>query len=300
MPMHHTRFLSYVDAVARSGSIRKAAERLHVASSAVNRRVQDLERELGTPIFERLPRGVRLTAAGEIFLSYIRRRDADLEHVRSEIEDLGGLRRGAVAIAASQAVAHGLLPREIVAFQGRYPGIAFKARICDRDEAVRAVTSFETDLALVFNPPRTHEFRALAEIEQRMCALVAPDHPLAGQRAVRIKDCARYPIALPDSSLSGRALLEEHFARASLRLEPRLESNSFEMMRNFARVCGGVCFQVQIGAERGVASDLVAVPIEERGLPRGRLVLGALRGRVLPIAAARFAEQLEARLVAMR
>src|SRR5476649_2004153 len=78
MSMQHTRFLRYVDAVARAGSIRRAAERLHLASSAVNRRILDLEEELGAPIFERLPRGVRLTAAGELFVAYVRRRLADL------------------------------------------------------------------------------------------------------------------------------------------------------------------------------------------------------------------------------
>jgi len=55
--MNHLRFLRYADEVARAGSIRQAAERLHVAPSAVNRRIQDIEEELGTPIFERLPRG---------------------------------------------------------------------------------------------------------------------------------------------------------------------------------------------------------------------------------------------------
>lgn len=79
--MNHLRFLRYVDEVARAGSVRQAAERLHVAPSAVIRRIQDLEHELGTPIFERLPRGMRLTAAGELFVAYIRQRHADLEPI---------------------------------------------------------------------------------------------------------------------------------------------------------------------------------------------------------------------------
>ena len=64
--MKHLRILDYVDEVARSGSIRKAAEQLNVTASAVNRRIMDLEEELGAPLFERLPRGVRLTTAGEL------------------------------------------------------------------------------------------------------------------------------------------------------------------------------------------------------------------------------------------
>ena len=70
--MNHLRFLSYVDEVARVGSMRQAAERLHIAPSAVNRRILDIEEELGTLLFERLPRGVRLTSAGELFVIYIR------------------------------------------------------------------------------------------------------------------------------------------------------------------------------------------------------------------------------------
>jgi Transcriptional regulator len=64
--MKHLRIMRYVDEVARTGSIRKAADQLSVTASAVNRRIMDLEDELGTPIFERRPRGVRLTAAGEV------------------------------------------------------------------------------------------------------------------------------------------------------------------------------------------------------------------------------------------
>src|SRR4051812_49897246 len=64
------RVLSYVDAVARCGSIRKAADVLNVASSALNRQILDLESDLGSPLFERLPRGVRVTSAGGGCLVY--------------------------------------------------------------------------------------------------------------------------------------------------------------------------------------------------------------------------------------
>ena len=109
--MNHMRFLKYVDEIARAGSIRQAAERLHVAPSAVNRRLQDIEDELGTPIFERMPRGMRLTAAGELFIRYVRTRNAQLEQVRSQIEELKGLRRGTVRLVVSQACSAAGWPR---------------------------------------------------------------------------------------------------------------------------------------------------------------------------------------------
>ena len=66
--MRHLRLLSYINEVARTGSIRRAAEQLNLTPSALNRRIQDVEAELGTAIFERLPRGVRLNAAGELLI----------------------------------------------------------------------------------------------------------------------------------------------------------------------------------------------------------------------------------------
>lgn len=288
--MQHLRFLHYVDAVARHGSIRGAADALHVAASAVNRRVQDLEDELGTPLFERLPRGVRLTAAGELFLGYARRRSADLDQVRSQIEDLRGVRRGRVAVAASQALAPAFLPRAIVEYQAAHPGVVFEVKVQDRDRAVQAVLEFQADLALVFNPPDVRGLRVLAQARQRTCAIVASDHPLAGRTSVRLKDCLQYPLALPDASLSGRGVLDDLFEKSSARPMAPLTSNSYELMRGFAREAGGISFQIEIGA--GASAGAVAIPIEERNLPAGRLVLLALRERVLPVGAASFAEFL--------
>src|ERR1700704_1034862 len=82
------RVLTYFDAVARYGSIRKAADALNLASSALNRQILDLEMDLGAPLFERLPRGVRLTSAGEAFLVYARLVISELKAVESRIEQL--------------------------------------------------------------------------------------------------------------------------------------------------------------------------------------------------------------------
>src|SRR5579862_6135380 len=127
--MRPQRILLYVNAVARHGSIRKAAESLHIASSALNRRILDLEAQVGSTLFERLPRGVRLTASGELFINYVRRALADLELVGSQIEHLRGLVRGRVRIAASESVAGRLLPAAITEFQARHPGVQFSVTI---------------------------------------------------------------------------------------------------------------------------------------------------------------------------
>ena len=144
MSMRHLRFLRYVDEVARAGSIRKAAEQLHVTASAVNRRVMDLEEELGAPLFERRARGVRLTAAGELFVRYIREQSGDVERMKSQIEDLKGLRRGTVRIACSQALALDFLPREIAGYRDEISAGRIRGKVLDHERAMASLAALRS------------------------------------------------------------------------------------------------------------------------------------------------------------
>ncbi len=295
--MNHLRFLNYVDEVARAGSIRQAAERLHIAPSAVNRRVQDLEHELGTPIFERLPRGVRLTAAGELFVAYIRSRSAQLDQVRSEIEDLQGLRRGSVNLVASQALAPAFLPRAVADFRTTHPLVSVQARIGDHLQAVKALRDFEIDLALVFNLAPDAGIQRIVEFEQKLVATMHCTHPLAQQAELRMRDCVNYPMVLPVRDIGGRQLLDRFMARSSLKLRPVVESNSFEFLRGYLYYEQAISFQIAIGAVTD-GGQLINREIADRGFPGGQLVLASLRGRQLPVIAHAFAAHLTAALSA--
>ncbi len=298
--MKHQRFLHYLDAVARAGSIRKAAEQLHVTSSAVNRRIMDLEEELETPLFERRPRGVRLTAAGELFVHYVREQSADLDRVRSQIEDLKGMRRGTVRIAVSQALAVEFLPREVAAYRARFPYVHFDVRVEDHNRAMDRLGSYEVDLVLVFRPPYLANFRPLMMFEQRLVAMMPSNHPLAAKKVIRLRDCAPYPIALAEQGIGGRQLLDEVLGRSNFRFDVVAQSNSFEFLRHLVTRDNVVSFQLQIGAISDEERGIVTREIDERDAPRGDLVLGQLRGRSLPVASAKFAEQLSQSLLALR
>ena len=299
--MRHLRILQYVDEVARSGSIRKAADQLNVTASAVNRRITDLEVELGAPLFERRPRGVRLTAAGEVFVNYLRHQNGEAERMKSQIEDLKGMRRGTVRIACSQALALEFLPRQIGEFRKRHPSVAFDVKVFDHEQAMAALAGYEVDLALVFRPPFLANFHPLMVLEQRIMAVMSVKHPLAGRRTVRLRDCAAYPVALPERSIGGRQLLEEVIARRRITFQIGAESNSFEMLRGLVLEANLISFQIDIGTVRPRNKlGLVARDIDDRDLPRANLVLGQLRSRNLPIPTAIFAERLVRALEDMR
>ena len=299
--MKHLRILSYVDEVARSGSIRKAAERLNVTASAVNRRIADLESELDAPLFDRRPRGMRLTAAGEIFIHYLRGHNGEVERMKSQIEDLKGLRRGTVRIACSQALALDFLPRQIAEFRKTHPLVSFDVKVVDHEWAMAALAAFEVDLVVVFRPPFLVNFQPMMTLEQRLVAVLPKKHPLAARKSLRLSDCAGYPVAMPERSIGGRQLLEEISARSGLTFNIAAESNSFEMLRGLVVHAGLISFQIQIGAmPHGSKLGFVAREIDGRDVPRANLVIGRLRGRNLPIATAVFAEALSRGLEAMR
>ena len=291
--MKHLRILRYVDEVARAGSIRKAADHLNVTSSALNCRIMDLEDELGARLFERRPRGVRLTAAGEVFVHYLREQSDNVERMQSQIEDLKGLRRGTVRIACSQALALDFLPREVSEFRALHPFVAFDVKVLDHEQAMTALAAYEVDLVLVFRPPFLANFHPLMRLEQRLVAVMSEGHPLAGRKSVRLRDCARYPVALPERSIGGRQLLDEVSARTGLRFTIAAESNSFEFLRGLVVHANLISFQIRIGTmPDGNKLGLVAREIDDRDVPRANLVLGQLRGRNLPVPAAVFAERL--------
>ncbi|MCC0808201.1 LysR family transcriptional regulator [Methylobacterium sp. W2] len=293
--MKHLRTLTYVSEVARRGSIRRAAEALNIAPSALTRQIQDLEYELGTPIFERLAQGMRLNAAGELLVRHIRDQVSDMERVRSQIADLSGVRRGHVALACSQAFVNQVVPDEVRAYRARFPQVSFTVQVRDHAQAVAALASFESDLALVLQPPPSADLHALFTCRQTLCVVMRASHPLAREDGpVRLRDCLTHPLALPDRSLAIRHHLDDALARRGTPVHPAVESSSLEFLRNLALREDVVSLQVP----SGIPDDqrLVSRPIDERDLSPMTLILGQLRGRMLPVAAAKFADGLAASL----
>jgi DNA-binding transcriptional LysR family regulator len=290
----HLRTLTYISDIARSGSIRRSAERLNVTPSALTRKIQDFEQEIGTPVFERLAQGMRLNAAGEMLVRHIRSQVADFERLRSQIADLAGLRRGHVAIASSQAFVDQVLPLEIAAYRRQFPYVTFAVEVRDHALGVASLAGFETELALLLAPPPAPEMRVLLSGRQPLCAMMRADHPLARgpkNADLRLRDCFRHPVAMPDRSLAVRHLLDAALARKPQPADVRIESGSIEFLRNYVVAEHVVSFQIAVGIPPS-APGLLARPIDPRDITPIDVVLGQSRGRTLTVAAAKFVDQL--------
>ena len=261
----HGRLITYLDEVARAGSIRKAAARLNVAASAVNRQILALEAELGTPLFQRLPRKLVLTAAGEVLIGHVRGTLKDLERARGKIEELKGLRRGEISIALMSGLAGNLVPRAVVEFRRRNPRVKLDLTLMSTGEAItQAVANRESDLGFGFDFPAHPGLRVLATSIGRLGAVMAPGHPLAGRALVRLSECVAFPLIIADRSMVIRPYLDTAFARALLDLDPSLETNSIEVMRQAAMLDDGLTFLTLYDIEfERQAGRLTWVPIRE-------------------------------------
>ncbi len=291
--MRHLTTFRVIDVVARTGSIRRAAETLALTPSAVQRRVSGFEAEIGQQIFERLATGVRLNAAGELVVHHIREEFAGTERLRSRLADLEGVRRGHVAIACSQALAPHFLPDEIAAYRADFPQVTFDVRVLDHLAAIDAVEDYSVDLALVYGVDDMPTVDILAAVRQDIGVVVSRDHPLAAAPEVRLRQLLDHPLALPVRTFEGRRLLDRSMARKGFPVEPQLESNSFEFLKAYVARTGAVTIQIPVGAPaRDEDEPIVSVPIAARDLAPGMLTLRQLSGRTLSVAAARFADRI--------
>lgn len=283
-----------IDAIHKTGSIRKAAERTALTASAVQRRLQAYEDEIGTQIFNRGPRGVELNSAGELVIQHIRETFAETRKLQSRIADLSGLRRGEVRIGCSQALVRYFLPRQISAYQRDFPRVNFEVVVLDHGAAWQALEQYSIDLALVFGGTEAPAYKSILGVRQRLAAILSVDHPLAEHEVLRLRQCYEHPVLLPGEGLGSRSMINAALQDKSYAAAPSLESNSFEYLKAHVMGTHAISFQIEIGAplQTSLEPGLTARLIDERDVLPGTLWLGRYPGRSLSVAASRFAEQI--------
>ncbi|BAO61284.1 LysR family transcriptional regulator [Pseudomonas protegens Cab57] len=281
----HSSAIHYFDMVRRCRSIREAARRLNVASSAVNRQILKIEDEIGAPLFERLPGGLRLTMAGEILSRHANLVLQDLERVRLEFDALRGLKSGHVEIATAEGATVDLLPSVLKRMRDHYPQVTIGVTVQGSQSIPQALINSRADLGLAFAVPRAAEIRQLSVGHFRLGALVSPDHPLAERGSVNFATCAEHGLILAKSELSIHHLLAPLHKRLGLLDKPPLQSNSVELARQMARHNMGVAFQTRVGVEADLQKgELLHIPLSDQGGIYSDLGLYARSGRDLPSA----------------
>lgn len=258
--------LRYADQVARSGSIQKAARELHVAASAINRQILQLEEELGVPLFERLPRGMRLTASGDALITLARHWLQDERGVVAEIRRLQGVNQGHVSLVAMDSHASSVMPALVRDLGERHPLVSLSIALATPDDAEAALLTGEADLAAIFNLKPRRELLVLWKSALPLGCVVVPGHALAQRGTVSFQEAMAYPVALQSKALTIRRYLEAHYNW--LFKEPRryTESNSLQLVKQLALGGNHVVFTSELDVAAELASgQLVFIPIRDKG-----------------------------------
>lgn len=210
-------------AVAETRNFTRAAQRLHVAQSAISLMVKELEDDLGVRLFDRTTRHVELTDPGTEFCSYAEKLIADLDHAVRHTHELVERKRGRITIAAPPFLASVLLPPVIAAFRAEFPGVRVGLIDAGTDQIVARLKSGEADIGVgTFAANEDGVTRTLLTRDELM--LFCPKrHKLAALRKPAWSDLADLPLITLTRESAIRAVVEQGYATARLKIEPSYE-----------------------------------------------------------------------------
>ncbi|MDN5567547.1 MAG: LysR family transcriptional regulator [Paracoccus sp. (in: a-proteobacteria)] len=219
----------------RAGSIRHAAETLNISPTAVVRQLDKLEHSFGSPLVERTPRGIRLTAAGEVLAASSHKVARELKNARQLIDDFKGLRRGRVSIHSNGAAASAILAPALSEFAQSHPAITIEVEFSSAQGALDAVANGVSQFALTMFAPKDPRVEVLTRAPVLHQPIMAPDHPLAALRDISIHDLIAHPLALPNRSFGVRRAFDARLHARGLHLdESAFTTPSLEMQVELA------------------------------------------------------------------
>ncbi|MEO4001866.1 LysR family transcriptional regulator [Mesorhizobium sp. CAU 1732] len=236
-----------MDAVAKRGSIRSAAEWLRIAPSAVDRQILLAEKELGVALFDRVPQGLRLTSAGEHLVYSLRRWQREFDTLRVEIDNIQGLQSGKITLAVAEAMGNDLMAALLQEFHQLYPKVTITIHVVGAGGVREMVLSGHADLGLTYMPTAYRVMRVEHSIALTPGLVVLATHELASRSEIRLRDCRELPLILPDETLRIRGSLDAALAANGVTLQAIATSNNFGLMK--AMVASGLGAAVLTRAE---------------------------------------------------
>ncbi|GAN54108.1 LysR family transcriptional regulator [Tanticharoenia sakaeratensis] len=289
-----SRFLRYFVAVARYGSIRRASDELRIAASAIDRQILHGEQTIGTPLFERLPSGLRLTAAGELLLAAANRWSRDMENLTVQIDDMKGLRQGKVDLLIPEALTKGFVPSLLGRLRTTHPGIVVNVSVRDNRDIADLLIGGEADLALVLDPPHRRELVVRGHRAFPLGFIARPDHPIAARAEARFSLCAEFPMVVPAAPLALRRQLELLEIETQVRLRPAASADNIQMIKSLVMEGVGIGILSRLDAFEEIAQGLLAfVPIANSRISPLTLALCIDRARQLSAAAQLILQEIE-------
>ncbi|MGL4291591.1 MAG: LysR family transcriptional regulator [Phreatobacter sp.] len=228
-------------AVHRLGNITKAAEREHIAPSAISKRIQDLEAEVGAPLFYRHARGMTATPAGETLAAHASRLFENVNQMSADLSAFTTGERGQVRIHAHQSAAVQHLPQELAAFRTAYPEIRVVLREETSPNVLQSMLDGIADIGIFADNTQVPDgLQLIAYKEDQLDVLLPASHPLAGRGEVRLSDLSHDDFISLETGSSLQILVERSAAAEGIELSPRIEVVTFTAAVRMVEVGFGI------------------------------------------------------------
>ena len=219
------RDLKYFEVIATEGNLARAAERVHRTQPALTKCIDRLEEELGSRLFEKDGRGMRLTAAGHVLLKRTRQMALMVEETTREMRDHAGGLQGEVRIGCVPTMAEHLMPAVFEQLLAEAPGITVTLAVAMSDNLLAALADGEIDLVVGPMVDAAPEFVAEQIAEDTMVVMASEDHPIFDAPCT-LADLVHYKWMLPARTVASRQWLDQTFERHGLpRPQVQIESN---------------------------------------------------------------------------
>jgi DNA-binding transcriptional LysR family regulator len=246
--------LAYFAAIARLRSVRRAAEALRIAPSALSRQIRQIEERLDVQLFERSQQGVHLTPAGEVLLTYLDRWEKDFTGLNEALRGLTGLRLGTLTLASVESATYSVVPRAIGALRERMPGMTINMSVGVTGTILKDVAEGRAEIGVVINMPRASGVKSAWAVRNPVGAVVPAGHPLARLREITLAECLTHPVILPDKGLVVHFAIQRALERAGHGVRIAATSNRIVSIKSLVTAGLGLTFMTHLD----VASEVTA------------------------------------------
>jgi DNA-binding transcriptional LysR family regulator len=230
--MRHTTFrqLEIFEAIARHRSFTRAADSLYLTQPTVSMQVRKLTDAVGVPLVEQVGKKIMVTEAGQDLALATRDIFAILDRFEMRVAERRGLQRGHLRLVAITTASY-FAPRLLGEFGRRYPGIELSLRVTNREQVLASIAENLDDLYILGQPPEDIEVVATPFMDNPLVVIAAPDHPLAGERAISLARLAAEPWLMREAGSGTRKAIERLFEAQGLEIRPRLALGSNEAIK---------------------------------------------------------------------
>lgn len=280
MNLHH---LAIFHAIAETGSISASAERMHISQPAISRQLKEFERRMGVVLFERLPRGMRLTQPGEALHNYSARLFEIARTAEAAVRELSDARQGHVSIGASNTVGTYILPSLLARFRRSHPSIGISMFVGNTEQVSQGVHDLRFMLGFIEGPLHVPDLRVDRFIEDEIVPVASSDHPLSGKKRLLPADLSGQPLLMREPGSGTRELVETRLQRHGVRPGYIVEFGSTEAIKQAAIHGGGVAWLPRVCMPRELAAgELVRLPVKPLIIRRPLSVIRRSDGYTAP------------------